>query len=293
MQTSFGRTIKRSKQGLLNGHLFTDKDFPPKAITPFCPVKKTKKVNVIMRKATIATSLVFLVSILTLPCFGEDTKEISEKEYKNPDHFEKAMQQFETADQEQPPPQGAIVGIGSSSMRGWHSTIKTDLAPLTIIPRGFGGSNMNEALHYADRIVLPYKPRAILLYEGDNDIAQDITPKKITDTFRAFIAKVHKDLPNCRIYFLSIKPSISRWKMWPKMQEANNLIAAECAKDKRLTYVDVASGMLDDEGKPLKNIFKEDNLHMTRPGYVIWENAVRPILIEAELQFEQQDEDNK
>jgi hypothetical protein len=77
------------------------------------------------------------------------------------------------------------------------------------------------------------------------------------------------------------------------MQEANNLIAAECAKDKRLTYVDVASGMLDDEGKPLKNIFKEDNLHMTRPGYVIWENAVRPILIEAELQFEQQDEDNK
>ena len=147
---------------------------------------------------------------------------------------------------------------------------------------------MNDALHYADRIVLPYKPRAIVVYEGDNDVAQGIAPEKIADTFRAFVKKVHDELPRCRIYFLSIKPSIRRWSLWSKMQMANNLITAECAKDKRLTFVDVASGMLDDEGKPRKEIFKKDNLHMTRDGYIIWRSALRPILVEAELQSETQ-----
>ncbi len=173
-------------------------------------------------------------------------------------------------------------------MRGWHKTIKNDLAPLTLIPRGFGGSNMNDALHYADRIVLPYKPRAVVLYEGDNDTAQGVSPKRIADTFQKLADKIHGELPECRIYFLAIKPSISRWHMWPRMKEANGLIATKCTKDKRLTFVDVASGMLDDKGTPEKTIFKKDNLHMTRDGYVIWRDTLKPILIESELQFEEQ-----
>ena len=131
-----------------------------------------------------------------------------------------------------------------------------------------------------------YKPRAVVVYEGDNDIAQGIAPEKIADTFRTFIKKVHKKFPKCRIYFLSIKPSISRWSLWPKMKAANSLIAAECTRDKRLTFVDVASGMLDEKGNPRKEIFKKDNLHMTRDGYLIWQNALRPILVKTELQFE-------
>ena len=230
--------------------------------------------------------MVFLFSFMNLPCFGLDSVSDVDKEYSSPARFEEAIQGFENADRKQSPPQGAIVCVGSSSMRGWHETIKNDLAPLTIIPRGFGGSNMNEALYYADRIVLPHKPRAVVVYEGDNDIAQGIAPKKIADTFRTFVKKVHKELPKCRIYFLSIKPSISRWSLWQKMKEANSIIAEECAKDKRLTFVDVASGMLDDDGNPRKEIFKKDNLHMTRGGYVIWRNALRPILVKAELQFE-------
>jgi len=223
-----------------------------------------------------------------MPCFGQGSVLDSDKKYSSPKRYEKAIQGFETADRKQPPPQGAIVCVGSSSMQGWHETIKNDLAPLTIIPRGFGGSNMNDALYYANRIVLPYKPRAIVLYEGDNDIAQGIPPEKILDTFRSFTKKVHKELPKCRIYFLSIKPSIARWSLWPKMKETNGLIAVECTKDKRFTFVDVASGMLDDKENPRKELFKEDNLHMTRDGYVIWRNVLRPILIKAELRFEPQ-----
>lgn len=210
----------------------------------------------------------------------------NDKEYPDPERFEEAIREFEMADEEEMPPKKAIVCIGSSSMRGWHEGIYDDLAPLTIIPRGFGGSNMNDALYYADRIVLPYKPRAVVLYEGDNDIAQGIAADKILQTFRAFVDKIHAEYPKTRIYFLSIKPSISRWHMWSRMQGANALIAEECEGDKRLVYVDVAAGMLDDEDKPRADIFKEDKLHMNRNGYEIWRDILRPVIIRAEWPHE-------
>ena len=238
-----------------------------------------------MKKWTLKVGFLLIIS-LSMPSYGQDSESESGKEYRSPGRFEEVIKRFETGDVENPPPKGAIVCVGSSSMRGWHATIEDDLAPLTIIRRGFGGSNMNGLLHYADRIVLPYRPRAIVVYEGDNDVAQEIVPRKIADTFHAFVTMVHKELPMCRIYFLSIKPSIRRWNLWTKMEEANSLIATECASDERLAYVDVAAGMLDDEGKPRKDIFKKDNLHMTSAGYVIWKNILAPVLVEAELQFE-------
>ena len=123
------------------------------------------------------------------PCFGRSAGSSDDKPYPSPERFEEAIQRYETEAGENPPPEGAIVCVGSSSMKGWHETIKTDLAPPTLIPRGFGGSNMNDALHYVDRIVLPYRPRAVIVYEGDNDVAQGITPEKIADTFSAFAGK--------------------------------------------------------------------------------------------------------
>jgi lysophospholipase L1-like esterase len=236
-------------------------------------------------KLAINRVIIFLVVIvISVSC----TSNLGDVEYASPTRFSDAIAAFDLADSLNPPPKGAIVCIGSSSIRGWHENIKDDLSPLTIIPRGFGGSNMNDALYFTDRIVLPYEPRAIVVYEGDNDIAQKITPKKILNTFRLFVTEVHTELPQCRIYFLSIKPSISRWSLWQKMEKANNLIAQECSKDQRLTFVDVSSNMLDKEGKPQKELFLEDDLHMTRAGYLIWKDILKPILIEAELQFEQQ-----
>ena len=252
------------------------------SIAPIQLVAETKKERKHIVKTRIQTAfLALLIGFMGISCLGQGSGK-----YPDPERFSKEIQRFKTEDKQQTPPRNAIVCIGSSSMRGWHGTIHTDLAPLTIIPRGFGGSNMKDALHFADRIVLPYRPRAIVLYEGDNDIAQGIAPEKIAGTFRAFVGKVHADLPECRIYFLSIKPSIQRWSLWPKMKEANHLVAMECRKDKRLVFIDVASGMLDGEGNPRRGLFKEDKLHMTRAGYVIWRNVLRPILAKAELRFE-------
>ena len=225
----------------------------------------------------------FSVVVFASTTWAEDDGAI---EYPSSERFADAIAAFVAADQQEMPPRKAIVCIGSVSIRGWHEDIYDDLAPLTVIPRGFGGSNMNDALDYADRIVLPYKPRAVILYEGDNDIAQGITPEKIAQTFRAFVEKIHAELPETRIYFLSIKPSISRWHMWPRMQEANALIADECAADERLVYVDVAAGMLDEEGKPRADIFKDDKLHMNRSGYEIWRDILRPVIIKAEWPHE-------
>jgi lysophospholipase L1-like esterase len=176
--------------------------------------------------------------------------------------------------------------MGSSSIRGWHETIHDDLAPLTIIARGFGGSNMNDALYYADRIILPHKPRAVVIYEGDNDIAQGIPPRKIIESFTEVINKIHRQLPQCRIYFLSIKPSASRWNMWPKMVQTNKLIAEKCANDGRLIFVDVSTAMLNEDGEPRDEIFLSDELHVNSVGYEIWANILKPILLESELQYE-------
>ncbi len=209
-----------------------------------------------------------------------------EKTYPAPQRFEKAIAAFEAKDQQTPPVKGGVVCVGSSSMRAWHPTIARDLAPLTVLPRGFGGSNMNDALHYADRIVLRYEPRAILLYEGDNDIAQGVSPEKVWKTFNAFVKKVHERLPQTRIYVLAIKPSIRRWHLWPQMKRANELIAKECAKDKRLRYIDVATPMLDKAGRPKPEIFLDDKLHMNAKGYAIWRDAVRPVLVKLEAPLE-------
>jgi lysophospholipase L1-like esterase len=205
--------------------------------------------------------------------------------YPNPSRLETVIKAFEAESKAAPPPEGAIVAIGSSSMRIW-STIQEDLAPLKIIHRGFGGSTMYDALHFADRIVLPYRPRAVLIYEGDNDAIIGISPERISEAFNAFVAKIHDTLPNARIYVIAIKPSVNRWKIWDAIQRANELLEATCDADPLLTFIDVAAPMLDEEGRPKAGIFLSDNLHMNEKGYHIWKEAIRPVLIEHELKFE-------
>ncbi|MFC1650266.1 GDSL-type esterase/lipase family protein [Candidatus Latescibacterota bacterium] len=238
-----------------------------------------------MRKRSfILWMFIFFITAVTDSSAQTDSDE--KAHYPDPVRFEAAVQTFEAADLRNTPPEGAVVCTGSSSMRGWHKTIGVDLDPLTIIPRGFGGSNMNDLLYFAERIVIKYKPRAVVIYEGDNDIASGISPAEIRDTFNAFTAKVHEHLPETRIYFLTIKPSIKRVEMWPRMKEANGLIAAECEENSLLTYIDVSTPMLDDSGNVMKDIFLADDLHMNESGYEIWTGAARPILIKNELEFE-------
>ena len=205
----------------------------------------------------------------------------------DPLRFAKDIEAFEAEDKATPPPKDAIVVTGASSIRRWHPTIKEDLSPLTIIPRGFGGSTMEDALHWLDRVALVYKPRAIVLYEGDNDTGRYLVPPaKIAEQFAAIVAKIHAALPKTRVYVIGIKPSVSRWDVWPVSVEANKLLKAIADKDDLVDYIDVATPMLQPDGKVMTDIFVEDNLHLNPKGYKIWSAAVRAVLVPAEQKHE-------
>lgn len=222
--------------------------------------------------------IIFLLLCSALTC--------SAQYWPRPERFEGAIAEFEKQDATKMPPEGAVLCIGSSSMAKWHNRIQNDLAPLTVIPRGFGGSVIRDVIHFADRVVFPYNPRAILLYEGDNDIAAKITPERVADKFGDFFDLVHSRLPETCIYVISIKPSVARQHLWPAMQEANTLIKALCEQDERLTFIDASSALLNEDGSPRTDVLVGDNLHMNDAGYDIWTGIIRPVLMEKEAAFE-------
>ena len=183
---------------------------------------------------------------------------------------------------ESPPPAEAIVAVGSSSIRRWHERIAADLAPLAIIARGFGGSTMADARHFLEELVLRHRPRAVLLYEGDNDVALGLKPEQILAQFDAIDAAMRERLPETRIYILAVKPSISRWHLWGSMQAVNQLLSSRAEADPRITFIDIATPMLNEAGEPRRQIFVADQLHLNDAGYDIWREAIRPVLTKTE-----------
>ncbi len=197
-----------------------------------------------------------------------------------PERWAETIDRLTANDASQPPPKGGVVFVGSSSIVGWK-TLKEDFPGEKVIARGFGGSELADSVYYADRVVIPYQPKAVVLYAGDNDIANRKTPEQVTKDFQAFVAKVHSALPQARIIYIAIKPSPSRWHLREPAQQANEQIAALCAKDpKRLRYVDIWTPMLGANGEPREDLFVGDKLHMNRAGYELWTPLVAAALKE-------------
>lgn len=191
--------------------------------------------------------------------------------------WEETIAAFEKADRENPPSAGSVLFVGSSSVRMWKSLVE-DMAPLPVINRGFGGSKIDDCVHFAERIVTPYRPSAILLYAGDNDIAAGNEPERLLADFKRFVDAVRKTMPDTPVYFLSVKPSISRWNMWPSMKRANALIERYTIEQPHLAYIDVSTPMLESAGSVRKDLFLDDGLHMNGDGYALWTAIVRPRL---------------
>ena len=195
--------------------------------------------------------------------------------------WEKYIARFEAADKKQMPQPGGVLFIGSSSIRMWK-TIEQDFPGLPVINRGFGGSQIADSNHFAGRIVHPYKPRQIVLYAGDNDVAGGKSPETVLADFQQFLKTVRAKLPKVRVSFIAIKPSLSRWKLSGKMAMANSLVRDACGKDKRLDYIDIWQPMLDDNGKPRPDLFLGDGLHLNAKGYALWTSIVKPHLAKHE-----------
>jgi len=194
------------------------------------------------------------------------------------DRWESTIRKFEEGDKVSPPPQNAIVFIGASSIVRWNLKESFPELGAQAINRGFGGSLAADSVRYADRIVIPYKPRMVVFYAGDNDVEANHTPQQIADDFIAFERKVHAALPATQIVFISIKPSIRRFPWIEQIKGANALVKQYIATHSHLTFVDIVPRMLGPDGKPRKELLVADGLHMTPAGYKIWNDALRPIL---------------
>lgn len=187
------------------------------------------------------------------------------------------MTRFAEQDAANPPPAAPVVFTGSSSIRLW-TTLAEDFPDLPVLNRGFGGSQVRDSVWYADQVAIRYQPRRIVLYAGDNDINAGRTPQQVSSDFRAFVARIRRDLPKVPIVVLSIKPSLARLAQLPRQREANALLKADAAALPGVTFVDIATPMLDADGKPRAELFGEDGLHMNRQGYDVWRSVVAPYL---------------
>ncbi|HET6247132.1 MAG TPA: SGNH/GDSL hydrolase family protein [Tepidisphaeraceae bacterium] len=194
-----------------------------------------------------------------------------------PAPFEKDIEAFEKADQKKAPPKDANLFIGSSSIVKWK-TLAEDFPGVPVINRGFGGSQIPDSIRYASRIVLPYHPKRIFLYAGDNDLAAGHSPQRVFADFKTFVETVRAGQPDVPIYYISIKPSPSRAKLMDKMKEANRLIEDWMKQGKNLTFIDIFTPMLGPDGQPRPELFVADKLHMAKPGYEIWAAKIRPLL---------------
>jgi lysophospholipase L1-like esterase len=192
--------------------------------------------------------------------------------------WEKDIQKFEAADKTNPPPKHANLFIGSSSIRKW-TTLAENFPDFKVINRGFGGSQIEDANYYFDRIVTPYKPKKIVMYSGGNDINFGKTPEQVFADFTNFVAKADKALPKTRIAYIAISPNPARWSQIEQVKAANKLIEDFCKTNPKLTFLDTFTEMLGPDGKPKPDIFVKDNLHMNPKGYAIWTPIVREFLV--------------
>ena len=194
------------------------------------------------------------------------------------EQWEETIQQFEKMDQKDKPGSGAVLFVGSSSIAMWRDV--ADYFPEhRVLNRGFGGSEFSDLIYYADRVIYPYQPSKIFIYEGDNDLAAGDTPKSVVKEakkLRKMIAKnLGKDIP---VIFIAPKPSVARWDLKAEYEDLNARLEKYASKKANTEFADVWTPALDEDGMVYTNIFLEDNLHMNAKGYAIWKKVLQPYI---------------
>lgn len=201
---------------------------------------------------------------------------------KDATSFEEEIAAFEASDDVAKPATGKVLFVGSSSIRLWDS-LERDMAPIPVLNRGFGASMIHHSLHYADRIILRYEPSAIVYYGGSNDIGNLVAPRspsQVSSDWAELVALVRRELGDIPIFYISIKPTEFRSNQWEEMVEANALIFEQSKLDPNLHFIDIASHMLSEDGKPKGEYLIWDGLHMNDRGYALWTREIRRELVE-------------
>lgn len=191
--------------------------------------------------------------------------------------WEPEIAAMEAADKLNPPPQGGVLFIGSSTIRMWQS-LASDFPKHSVINRGFGGSQIVDATHFAPRLVFPFAPRVIFFRSGGNDINAGKSPEQVFADYRAFVATIHAKLPETQIIYLGLCPTIARLKEVAKGNTLNGYIKDFSAKNPLLKYVDCADMTVGADGQPRAELFRPDKLHLSEAGYKLLAGRTRPFL---------------
>ena len=191
--------------------------------------------------------------------------------------WEKEIAAYEQMDRTNPPPKGALLFIGSSTIRLWK-TLAQDFPEQRTINRGFGGSEIVDSTHFAERVIFPYKPRMVFLRAGGNDLNAGKSPEQVFADFKEFVAKIHSKLPETDIVFISLSPSIARWKQADKEKAVNTKVEEFTKRTSHLKYMETYPMVLGPNGEPRPELFVADKLHFSAEGYKLLAERVRPFL---------------
>ena len=214
-------------------------------------------------------SAVFLLPLLMTLVLAESAD--------GPERWEEAIRAFETRDRRSPPPEGALLFVGSSSIRMWE--LEKSWPEVPAINNGFGGSTLADAIHHFDRLIAPYEPAAVILYAGDNDVARGLSAREVTADFERLADLIRRAHPDAPVVFIAIKPSRARWDQWSEMKAANESIAARCRERGRFFFANIAAPMLGDgDDPPPARWFQDDGLHLSPRGYREWTRVIRKTL---------------
>ena len=235
--------------------------------------------DVIMRisRRTVLISLLGLVFTIASAAEKAGKAKKGGSAAKGPERWEETIKKFEAADVASPPPKGAVLLVGGSNARRW--TDVADYFPQQqVINRGFGGALLADVVHFADRIVLPYAPRVIVLNAGGNDLAAGKSPEEVRDACRAFAKKVAAALPKTRIISISVPPvlrSANSPESLAVIRRTNALLAELAREEPALAFIDLFPVFADSEGKTRAELFVEDGTHFSPKGYAIVAGLVR------------------
>ncbi|NNE45522.1 MAG: hypothetical protein HKN37_02550 [Rhodothermales bacterium] len=221
-----------------------------------------------MQKAGRTLVVLFLCLFVTACVVGQEDPD--------PLRFETEIRQFQEWDSRNSFPEGAILFVGSSSIRLWQ-TART-FAHLPVVNRGFGGAHISDINHFINETTLKYRPGVIVFYAGDNDIWDGKEPEHVAEDFGDFLRSIWGSRKDTQVLFISIKPSRSRWSAWARMRKANLLVSTMADSSDNLTFADIAAVTLGEDGLPDSTLFVEDQLHLNEEGYARWESVVGPAL---------------
>ncbi|SEW52630.1 GDSL-type esterase/lipase family protein [Chitinophaga arvensicola] len=198
---------------------------------------------------------------------------------QSPLRFQNDIRTIQEFDKMYAPPVHPILFVGSSSIRKWDD-LERNFSSYVVLNRGVGGAVTNDITYFANNIIFPYEPRQIVIYVGENDLPdQSVNADTLLQRFKILYATIRSKLPETPIVYISMKPSPSREAFFEKGKQANALIKDYLASEKNTVFVDIYPLMLDSNGKPRKELFLQDMLHMNKEGYAIWEKAVQPYLL--------------